>query len=70
MRITDEMIEQRRLENKRKAQKKWRDANRDKVNAYARAWKAKYKAEHGVSYSIANERSVAERQLRAEMEQN
>lgn len=68
MRITYEMIEQRRMENKRKAQQKWREANRERVNEYARNWRAKYKEEHGESYELASARRRAERELRAEME--
>lgn len=68
MEITAEMIEKRRKENISNSQKKWREKNRDKVNAYAREWRARYKAKHGVSYNIANGRKLAEAQLREEME--
>lgn len=61
--ITNEMIEERRIENARAYRRKWREENREKYNTYQREWTRRFKAEHGINYATYLGRKRAEREL-------
>lgn len=65
--ITEQMIEERARQNHREYMRTWRANNRDKVNAYQRAWNKSYKERTGKAYSSEMQRRKAERELRAEL---
>lgn len=66
MKLTNEIIEERRRENTRKAKQKWADNNREHLREYNRKWQENFKAEHGESYSTYRARLRAIEELKAE----
>lgn len=63
--ITAEAIEKRRREKQAAAHKKWADNNREYLKQYRKAWRDKYKAEHGECYETARLRAKAKAELEA-----
>lgn len=69
MTITNRQIEERRLQKNRERKAEYRKKHRDEINAYQRAWKARFKEEHGgISYDVYMGRRRAERELFLESE--
>ena len=65
-RITDEMIEKRRLENDREYKRKWAERNREHIRKYHRTWRENFKKMHGESYGVYRGRKKALEQLQHE----
>lgn len=64
--ITDEMIEKRRLENARAYKRQWRVLNKEHLQEYSRIWHQRFKDEHGESYGVYRGRQRAKEQLMRE----
>ena len=65
-RITDAMIEKRRLENDREYKRKWAERNREHIREYHRTWRENFKKAHGESYGVYRGRKKALEQLQHE----
>lgn len=62
--ITAEAVEERRKKVQAEAHKRWADKNKEYLRQYRKAWRERYKEEHGCSYETA----LARRKARAELE--